>query len=175
MDTGLIAALISAGITLLGVLIAYSQWRRDVQLQLEGLRDDVTLELIKQRMEAYEPFFIKLEEMSTFHREQIEGDPKVARKFVVVFQDAIYGSVGLLASSDTRQIIVYARLGCKLFADGVIGYDEWLQRIWAVHLAIRSDLGIYSRNGLVKLKELEEEQLLKVAKVLLIRLKQQNI
>ena len=142
MDTGLIAALISAGITLIGVFIAYSQWRRDVQIKLENLRDNVTLELIRQRSEIYGEFFSKLEKMSTLHRDAIEKNPETAKKFVGLFQEVIYSPIGLLASSDTRQILVYARLGSKLFADGMIAYDEWLQRIWAVHLALRSDLGI---------------------------------
>ena len=142
MDTKIVAALISAGITFLGVVVAFWRWRRDIQVKLENLRDDVTLELIKQRFKVYAPFFCELEKMSTFHRKKIENNPKLTIDFVNTFQDAIYGPVGLFASSDTRQIMVYARLGCKLYADGDITYAEWLQRIWSVHLAIRSDLGI---------------------------------
>lgn len=122
--------------------MAYAQWRRDVEVRLESIREEVTVEIIRQRVKPYSNLITKLERMSTVHRREIEKNPQVALDFMKVFQDAIYSPVGLLASSDTREIVLYARLGCKLFAEGAITYDEWLQRVWAVHYAIRSDLSI---------------------------------
>jgi hypothetical protein len=142
MDTNFLAASISAVITIIGIGVAYAQWRRDVQVRLESLREEVTVELVRQRVKPYSDFITKLERMSTIHRRNIEKNPKTTLDFIKVFQEAIYSPVGLFASSDTREIMVYARLGCKLFAEGAISYDEWLQRIWAVHYAVRSDLGI---------------------------------
>ena len=146
MDSSVISVLISAIITIIGIGVAYTQWRRDVQIKIEHLRDEVTVELIQQRVKPYSDFIGRLEPMSTLHQGGIQEDPSVALDFMKVFQEVIYGPMGLLASSDTRQILVYARWGCKLFAEGSITYDEWLKRIWAVHLAIRSDLGIIQPN-----------------------------
>ena len=142
MDVALITVLTSALITVLGIGVAYFQWRRDVHIKLEGFREAVTVELVRQRANVYVEFFSKLEQMSTVHRQEIEENPSRALDFVKLFQNAIYSSVGLFASSDTREILVYARLGCKLYADGLITYNEWLQRIWSVHYAVRSDLGM---------------------------------
>lgn len=114
MDSALLAALVSAFITLFGLGLAYYQWRRDIQVKLESLREEVTVELVRQRSKFYGSFFGKLEKMSTVHRRQIEADPQLVLNFMELFQKAIYGPVGLFASSDTREILVYARLGCKL-------------------------------------------------------------
>jgi hypothetical protein len=157
MDSGLIAALISGVITIIGIGIAYVQWRRDVQIKIEHLRDQVTAELIQQRVEPYSALMRELEPMSTLHREKIQNHPNLVRDFLKVFQEAVYGSVGLLASSDTRQILVYARWGCILFAEGKISYDKWLKRIWAVHLAIRSDLGIIQPNWPSEIERLRKQ------------------
>lgn len=156
MDSFLIAAIISAVITVLGVGVAYFQWRKDVQIKLESLREEATIELIKQRSGIYKEFFVNLEQMSTVHRVEIESNPSIARKFVDVFQDAIYSPVGLFASSDTREMMVYARLGCKLYSEGSITYDQWLQRIWAVHYALRSDLGISQPNWSSEVERIRE-------------------
>lgn len=157
MDTGVLSVIISASITILSIIVAYIQWRRDVQIKIEGLRDQVATELIKQRTKAYSEFFLKLEPMSTVHRKKIEDNPKLALDFMRTFQEATYSPVGLFASSDTREIMVYARLGCKLYADGEIAYDEWLQRIWSVHYAIRSDLGISQPNWPSEIERLRQK------------------
>lgn len=157
MDTGILSVIISASITILGIIVAYIQWRRDVQIKIEELRDQVTAELIKQRTKEYSDFIQKLEPMSTIHRKDIEDDPKLALDFMRIFQEATYSPVGLFASSDTRQILVYARLGCKLYADGEITYNEWLQRIWSVHYAIRSDLGISQPNWPDEIERLRQK------------------
>ena len=157
MDTSILSVIISASITILGIIVAYIQWRRDVQIKIEGLRDQVATELIKQRTKAYSDFFVKLEPMSTVHRREIEENPKLALDFMRTFQEATYSPVGLFASSDTREIMVYARLGCKLYADGEISYDEWLQRIWSLHYAIRSDLGISQPNWPSEIERLRQK------------------
>lgn len=100
---------------------------------MESLREEVAVELVRQRVKPYSSFITKLERMSTVHRREIERNPKAVLDFMKVFQDAIYSPVGLFASSDTREIMVYARLGCKLFAEGTIttmsGYSVFGQFI----------------------------------------------
>ncbi len=157
MDSGLVAALISGVITIIGIGIAYVQWRRDVQIKIEHLRDQVTVELIQQRVEPYSLLMKELEPMSTLYQENIQKHPNLASDFAKVFQEAIYGPIGLLASSDTRQVLVYARWGCVLLAKDKISYDEWLKRIWAVHLAIRSDLGIIQPNWPSEIERLRKQ------------------
>lgn len=157
MDPSLLAALVSAAITIIGIGMAYVQWRRDVQIKIEKLRDEVVVELIQQRVEPYSEFIKELEPMSTLHQKELKRRPSLALDFTRVFQGAIYGPVGLLASSDTRQILVYARWGCVLFSEGRISYDQWLKRIWAVHLAIRSDLGIIQPNWPSEIERLRRQ------------------
>ena len=157
MDSIVASALISAAITSVGVIFGQIRWRRDLQIKLEGLRDEVATELIRQRTSAYSDFFLKLEPMSTIHRAKIEQNHHLALNFMKIFQEATYSPVGLFASSDTREIMVYARLGCKLYADEKITYDEWLQRIWAVHYALRSDLGISQPNWPSEIERLRQK------------------
>jgi hypothetical protein len=80
--------------------------------------------------------------MSSVHKEEIEGHPEVVEGFLTIFQNAIYGPVGLLASQTTREIIVFARLGCQQYLDKALTYAKLRKRIQAVSLALRSDLGI---------------------------------
>ncbi len=143
MDTNLIISIAGAVIPIIGIVIAYSQWRKDVQLKLEVLRDEVTAELVRQRIAPYSEFMKKLEALSNFHLGEIEANTKKKISTFPILQEAIYGSIGLLASHDTREILVYAREGCKLFDEKKLSKEELGKRIWAVHLGLRSDLGIF--------------------------------
>ena len=136
---GAFASLVVASVT---SLFAWLRWRRDVHLKLEQIRDEVTTELIHQRVKPYTDLMRALEPMSSLHQKEIEADPQVANNFAKIFHEAIYGSIGILCSHDTREFIVYARLSCEAFAQNRIKYEDWLKSIWAVSLALRSDLGI---------------------------------
>lgn len=140
--TAFIGATTSLVVALVTTLFAWLQWRRDVQIKLAEIRDEVTTELIRQRVKPYNEFVQKLEPMSSVHREEVEANPKIANEFEKIFQEALYGPVGMLASHDTRQFIVYARLSCTAFAKNYINYEDWRSSVWSVLLALRSDLGI---------------------------------
>jgi hypothetical protein len=142
MTAAFIGALTSLVVVSVTSLFAWLRWRRDVHIKLEQIRDDVTAELIRQRVKPYANFIKALEPMSSLHKKEIEADPQIANSFANIFQEAIYGSVGILASHDTREFIVYARLSCVAFAQNIIKYEDWLKSVWAVSLALRSDLGI---------------------------------
>lgn len=156
-DGGIMAALVSGSITAFGIGIAYVQWRRDVRLRLNRFREEVTVELVRQRIGPYNDLMRRLEPMSVVHNASIRGNRSQVAPFLSVFQDAIYGMVGLLASHDTRRIIVYAREGCLQFANGKIDYEAWLGRVRAVHIALRSDLGIGQAGLMSEVERLHHE------------------
>lgn len=145
MDTALIVAIIGFAATAIGLLFTNLQWRRDLKVKLSRVREDVTIELIRQRIKPYTEFFRQLEPMSSANAETIMADPQRVEPVRQALQDAVYGKVGLLASSDTRDIIIYARDSCTAFLAGELSYDELLSRFWLVHRAMRSDLGIIQR------------------------------
>jgi hypothetical protein len=130
-----VTALIAGGVSILVSLLAHTQWRKQ-------LRNEVTSELIGQRVKPYCEFMVRLEPMSSAHEDRIQANPKLGQDFAKTIQEGIYGSVGILSSHITREILVYARIGCDEFASRKIEYHEWRKRIWAIPWALRSDLGI---------------------------------
>jgi hypothetical protein len=136
------AAIISAFLTAMGLLFGYIQWRRDVKIKLGQIRETVSVELIRQRIEPYSVFYKQLEVMSSIHSEELQANPEKVRQYAEMLQDNMYGTVGLISSHETRLILIYVRLGCKEFVEGKIGFSDFRLRLWALHFSLRSDLGI---------------------------------
>ena len=60
-----------------------------------------------------------------------------------VFNDlhnAIYGKIGVLASTATRETILCARKRCMAYSKDQCEYPDMLNAVWAVHQMLRSDL-----------------------------------
>jgi len=108
----IVAAIISSGITFLGLSIAYIQWRRDYQIKLKKIHDEVSVEMIRQCMNSYSQLFKKLEPFSQIHKDTIIEKPDKIRECYSILQDAMYNEVGLLSSHQTRIIIGFARVCC---------------------------------------------------------------
>lgn len=146
MDTALIVAIFTLVISAGGLVITNLQWRRDLNVKLSRVREEVTIELIQQRIGPYSDLLPLLEPMSSSNAATMNADRRCAEPVLRALQNAIYGKVGLLASDDTRRILIYARYGCVEFMQNRLGYDELLRRVWLAHSAMRSDLGIIQRD-----------------------------
>ena len=138
---------ISAGITLFGLAVAYFQWRKDVKLKLDEIKDEITVELVRQRIEVYKEFLSKLKLLSHINKEELTKNRKKILDFRNAIQDEMYGSVGLLASHHTRFIMGMLREYCRKYGTGEgIASDQEFEDLkkhsWALQLAIKSDLGI---------------------------------
>lgn len=142
MDTNLIAAIISGFVATFGILFAYTQWRRDVKIKLGQLKETVSVELIRQRIEPYTELMHRLEMLSSIHKEELESSPKKVQAFIDILQKLLYGKVGLLASHETRLMLIYLRSGCFGFMKRKIEFSDLMKRLWALHFSLRSDLGI---------------------------------
>jgi HAD superfamily hydrolase (TIGR01509 family) len=140
------AAIVSAVITAVGVVAANLHWRRDFDARLQQVHEEVTKQLIGLRTEPYMKFMHQLEPMSRRRASELVTNRGRALEFAEVFQGAIYGPVGVLASNDTREIIVASRAGCLQYAEMKLPLDRMINRIWAIHQALRSDLGIEQPN-----------------------------
>ena len=143
MDDKLITALISASVSLVVAGLGYWKTKRSLSLQARRVHESVTEELIKQRIDPYTSFLSELEQSSNFHCNN-SFDDDVLASFEKSVHTALYGKVGLLASHETRQLLVYTRIGCDDYRkklNGVV-FDNLLMRRWALLVAIRSDLGI---------------------------------
>ena len=137
------SAVISAGISLFVAILAYLQSRRKLRIELEAIHDKVTQELIEQRISPYRDFMSQLEPMSRRHEQDIVTNRSAySIEFAETMQAAIYGPIGVLASNDTREIIVYARAGWLRYQAFHCPLNEVQMRVWAIHQAIRSDLGL---------------------------------
>jgi len=142
MDTNLISAVISGFVATFGILFAYTQWRRDVKIKLGQIQETVSVELIRQRIEPYSELMNKLELLSSVHEKELTSTPKKVQGFIDALQKMLYGKVGLLASHETRLMLIYVRSGCYGFIKHKIEFHDLMMRLWALHFSLRSDLGI---------------------------------
>jgi hypothetical protein len=142
MEPTIIAIIISSGITLVGLAIGYKQWRRDVEIKLGQIRETVSVELIRQRIEPYTKFLEDLEIVSRAHEKEFEQDPQKLGAFLQILQHTIYGKIGLIASHETRLILLYVKSVCMDVMEGKARFGEFQLSLMALHLALRSDLGI---------------------------------
>ncbi len=136
------AAIISAAVTTIGFLIAYFRWKHEVNLKIGEIKKEVTSEIIKQRFIPFSQLMEQLEITSSIHKERLKKDKECRAEVTKIFQNAIYGKVGLFASHETRQIIIIGRLTSEKFEDDPSIYEEWRRITWASILALRNDLGI---------------------------------
>ncbi|PIE44856.1 MAG: hypothetical protein CSA45_05095 [Gammaproteobacteria bacterium] len=71
------------------------------------------------------------------------GDRAIlGKKAFNILQDAIYSNVGLLATHETRKLLVFSRGLSQRVGEGNNCEDTWLNAIRFLHLRLRSDLGI---------------------------------
>jgi hypothetical protein len=84
----------------------------------------------------------QLEVFSSLHRQELESDPKKMAEVIDMLQGAIYGKTGLVASHQTRPLILFIRIGCIQLTKGEITFEELIHRVWALHFSMRSDIGI---------------------------------
>ncbi len=75
MDATLIAALVSALVTVAGLLFAYRQWHRDYTIRVNRIREEVSIELIRQRMKPYSTLMKQLEIASSLYWDQLTQEP----------------------------------------------------------------------------------------------------
>jgi hypothetical protein len=158
------SALISAIVTIIGLAIGFVQWRRDVQIKLGQIRESVSVELIQQRIEPYTEFWKRLEAGSSIHLEEYEKNPQQkAQEIFNILQDAVYGKVGLLASHETRLVLLYLRSICRDIITGnqQIPFSDFRLKLWALHVALRSDLGIQQpmwKDVIEKIREFSDDR-----------------
>ncbi len=143
MTSEIIAALIGASVGIIVAGAAYIQWKRNFELMSRQLSEDVTTELITQRVIPYTEFMKNLRMASSDHDTITEMSAETVDQLFDTLQDAVYGAVGLLASHETRQLILHARGGCILYQRKVIDHSRLMLRFWGLHLSLRSDLGIH--------------------------------
>ena len=134
--------MISGTVTILGFLVAYFKWKREVDLKIGEIKKEVTSEVIKQRFIPFSNLMIELEVTSSIHKSALLNESELRQKVTEIFQNAIYGKVGLFASHETRQILVIARLTSEKFEQQPGIYEDWRRVVWAAILALRNDLGI---------------------------------
>ena len=142
MDSIVMAAIISASVTVIGILFAYLTWRRDVRIKLQNLREQVSVELIRQRIRPYVELMKQLEIFSSLRKEEFLSSSNKIEQAINILQNAIYGKPGLIASHQTRPLLLFVRLGCMQFKNEEISIEELIHRVWALEFSLRSDIGI---------------------------------
>ncbi len=138
----LIPAIVSAAVALVVGGLSFWQATRSLRLQSRQIREAVTVEHIKARLPVYEPFMQALECASSRHQTNGELEESRVNNARDLLQNAIYGNVGLVASFETRELILYTRSQCARYLNGKVSYEDFKLAFWSLHISLRSDLGI---------------------------------
>jgi hypothetical protein len=136
-------ALISGIVSVIVSAIGFFKSRGDLKSKLNEIHDKVTEEHVKKRIRPYKDLMVKLEPMSRQHEQEILANRvDKAKHFAQILHNEIYGLVGVLASNDTREILVYTRAGWLEYSRFENALQDVQMRVWAIHQALRSDLGL---------------------------------
>lgn len=139
----LIAILIPCVTGIFGFIIGYLNYMR----MKAKVKEDITLELMRNRIDSYNEFLKSLKSLSSYGNEY--NDEEYRKRLAdakEIIKDALYNRVGMLASHDTRQFLRLARLGIDKYLRGEIEKTHLHNVIWALHFTLRSDLGIKQPN-----------------------------
>lgn len=157
MDTTFLAILVSFFLSIITLIFGYAQWRRDVKIKLNQIQETVSVELIRQRIEPYSKFYKQLEILSSIHEKEIQENSEKINEVVNILQENVYGKVGLIASHETRILLLYVRAGCKKLIERKIEFSDLRLRLWALHFSLRSDLGISQLSWLSEVERIRNE------------------
>ncbi len=138
----ILPALLSAIVSLLGLLFVYFQSKKNTENKIKEFRKEFAADLIKNRLAPYSDFMKKLEKASSIYEEEIIHSDKYKEGIFSIFQQSVYEPVGLLATHLTRHLLIETRKATLEMIEGKIEYDEWRKFPWAVALSMRNDLGI---------------------------------
>lgn len=138
----LVPALVSAAVALVVGGLSFWQATRSLRLQSRQIREAVTVEHIKARLPVYGPFMESLECGSSRHKSDEGLEESRVDSIMDLLQRAIYGNVGLVASFETRELILYTRSQCVRYLNNQASYEDLKLALWTLHISLRSDLGI---------------------------------
>ena len=140
---------ISTGLSAL--TLAYTYWHNKAQQQQveKKIFEDVSVELIKQRIEPYSALMSELIAFSSLSTKDLSPHElrETVKKVTAVLQLNIFGKVGLIATHEAREIILRLRSKCLGFLGGDIPYGQVHEAAMQVHQILRSDLAL-SQPGL---------------------------
>ena len=133
------AAVVAAFIT--GAVALMVAMHRSVT-ERERSDEQVSLKLLERRIDPYIDLMKQLAKVSNLSLDVLDHADQRAKALEVfnVLHHAIYGAVGVLASTVTRETILCARRRCKAYAEGKGSKKDMLDAVWAVHQMLRSDL-----------------------------------
>ncbi|WP_170213378.1 HAD family hydrolase [Catellatospora citrea] len=138
--------MVSTLVTIIASTLVYVRGRAELNAKVDSVHDELVRDRIPLRMKPYADFMRQLAPLSRQRLEAWRHQRHLAAEHVSIFNDAVYGEVGLLASSDTRELILAARAACIQFSEWKIPIGRLQNRVWAIHQALRSDLGIKQPN-----------------------------
>lgn len=132
-------ALVTAAFALVSVAVSL---RHKSRIDRERADEEISVKLLEGRIKPYAELMEKLAAVSKVELSELENEQKIERAQQVfgALNKAIYGEVGVLASTLTRETILCARRRCLAYSKGACDEQEMLNAIWAVHQMLRSDL-----------------------------------
>lgn len=127
-----------------GLKALYDHWK-EVRRDRNKTDESLSTALQEKRLKPYTELMKCLEKISNTHMRTLapEQQRQVAREIAMVLHNAIYGEIGLLATTETREVILCARSQCAQFAAAQATYEEMRLAIWAIHQMLRADLNLH--------------------------------
>jgi hypothetical protein len=140
LDSTVMSSLISAFVG--GALVAMVNHYYTRRRERERGDELLSAKFVDLRLAPYTELMKALAVVSTDRMRTVPPDRQrdIAAEVAALLHGAIYGAVGLVASTGTREVILCARSRCARFAAGDCPLDSMMDAVWAIHQMLRSDL-----------------------------------
>ena len=161
LEPAVLAAIISSVISMLSALIIRKRWKREFKLAENKIFEEITGKQVSLRVKPYAEFMQELKLLSSLKMNPLSPEEKIVevKKMIEVLQNTVFGEVGLLASHETRETIMFFISRCLKFVNGDIEYSQVKKASWKVHQMLRSDLGLPQPGLLNSLEKMKKEEL----------------
>lgn len=164
-DQQVISALISAAIALfIGLLTIWLNFwkiRKEFKQVERRLSEELTVELVKQRIDSYEKLMTDMKRFSSLEIRDADVATlkNKAKEVIIAIQNGIFGRFGLVATHETRETVLRLREKCCQFIEDKILFEEVHKASWEVHQMLRSDIGLSQPNLMSAIDRLRSEKL----------------
>ena len=148
-----IAAIIAASITLLGLVFnafyqrgKQKQWQESFRAELRrDLTQESALEVVRRRLNLYPNVWKALKITAGYEWEHLADKKEAVQQLANKLTDVAYSETGLVMTDRSRRLLLTLRSDCGSFIKGNLTYDDLKNRAYQLKHSTRSDVYIIDK------------------------------
>jgi hypothetical protein len=145
-----IAAMIAASITLLGLVLngfyqrgQQKQWQESFGAELRrDLTQESALEVIRRRLTLYPDVWKALKITAGYEWDHLIDKKEAVQKLANTLTDVAYSETGFIMTDRSRRLLLQLRSDCGSFIQGILTYHDLKARAYQLKHSMRSDVYI---------------------------------